>query len=102
MSKRVKYACKYKPEYEKKFDFVAKSKELDTNVHCTYCKKDFSIAAGGVNDITRHSQGAKHSAIAKAKRFSKPLSFTSLEDDIVSKVSLTDISSKFVCSVCYA
>ena len=85
-SKRAKYFCKYNPDWEKSFTFISKVKDNANAVHCSLCKKDFSIGAGGVNDIKRHKDSDKHKKMEKVIATTKPLPFA-MGQDHCSKVS---------------
>lgn len=86
-SKKAKYACRYNKDWEKKFTFVTPVKHDINSVHCTLCKKTFSIAAGGLNDITRHSHCKKHKEMVNIVSTTRPLMQTYASQDMSSKVS---------------
>ena len=66
--KKRKYASKFQESWltSKDFDGIAKSHKGETYAHCKYCRADFSVAAGGKNDIDRHVGGKKHKSSVKA------------------------------------
>ena len=70
---------------------VAKCLPPDENVYCTLCKTDFSIGAGGVNDIKRHAESKKHSQHEKAVKGSNLMTrYVSTGQEQIDKVSDTD------------
>ena len=84
---KAKYSCKFRPELCKEFEFITKSSTGNaSSVYCKYCRKDFSISAGGSNDIRRHALCQKHKDAEKAKKITKPLNFVSKNDDLTTKV----------------
>lgn len=64
-SKRAKYSCKYKAEWAREFTFIQPVAADNTSVCCSWCKSNFSVSAGGKNDISRHCQSAKHKSHKK-------------------------------------
>lgn len=61
---RCNYSCKFIKGWLKKFDFIQPTSN-DNTAYCTYRKLEYSIAAGGTNDITRHNKTSKHTEHSK-------------------------------------
>lgn len=80
-----KYSCRYRSAFEKEFPYVSKSSTSATSAYCKLCKRDFSVAAGGSNDIKRHAQCKKHKEAVKAKKITAALSFPQ-GNEMISKV----------------
>ena len=59
--KKPRYSCKFKSEWIKEFDFIAKSTKGMEYARCKVCGVDFSVSNSGRCDITKHSKTAIHS-----------------------------------------
>ena len=49
----------YLSSYTEKYAFIVRG-STDSKVKCTVCDSQFTISAGGMNDIKRHVQGPQH------------------------------------------
>ncbi len=58
--KGKKRVTTFKDTYKNDFPCIVESGEGPTYALCTVCRSDFSIAAGGANDIKNHIKTAKH------------------------------------------
>ena len=58
-SKRSKVSGKFKYTW-KLPKFITYSNKGNTFVHCKLCTSHFSVSHGGINDVKRHVEGAKH------------------------------------------
>lgn len=54
-----KRKCVFNEDLKKKYPFI-KHTFNESNVFCKHCSGNFSIAAGGNDDIVRHLKAAKH------------------------------------------
>ena len=60
------YSCKYKPEWEVEFPFVAQSPSSSSgNFFCRVCKKEISCRHQGKADVRRHEKGNEHQRIVR-------------------------------------
>ena len=55
----TKRICKWRKDFEENFK-VFKSRRGSSFAHCSICNADFSVAAGGINDVKRHLDTQKH------------------------------------------
>lgn len=54
--------CKYNKEWESKHPFLKPSTKKGENyAYCSYCKCDFSVSHGAMNDVKNHIKTKKHS-----------------------------------------
>lgn len=91
---KAKYLCKFNEKWTKDFQFIQKSEISDHYVFCTFCKTDFSIGAGGKNDISRHGKGKKHQEIDKALKNAHKISeFVPVGEKEIDKVRISSIIS---------
>ena len=96
--KKGKRSTTFKDTYKKDFPCIRESRKGPTCTHafCTECRSDFSLAAGGSNDIRNHIQTTKHQTNVKhanasntsptLDRFFRPDNF----DVINAEVTFTD------------
>ena len=54
--KKGKRRTTFKDSYKKDFPCIRESRKGPTHAFCTECRSDFSLAAGGSNDIRNHIQ----------------------------------------------
>jgi hypothetical protein len=84
---KAKYLCKFQEQWIKDFDFINKSVKSDNHAFCTYCRVDFSVGAGGRNDINRHTEAKKHKDHVKAlAKVTKMNQFIAIGNDQVDQV----------------
>ena len=57
----------FRSEYSEQFPFIIQGKNDDGSAFCKVCNCEFSIKYGGLNDITRHIGGQKHTQLYKQK-----------------------------------
>lgn len=87
--KKPKYASSYKAEWSKKYVFIHPVEGDKTKVTCGWCKCQFSVSHGGINDVTSHMDTKKHRQNDKAINSSRSLaSMFAVGGDSISKVSL--------------
>ena len=63
--KKGKRPTTFKDTYKKDFPCIRESRKGPTHSFCTECRSDFSLAAGGSNDIRNHIQTTKHQTNVK-------------------------------------
>lgn len=69
--KKAKRLCIYHEEWQKEYPYAMPSEKFGKSfIYCSYCKKDISIGAGGVNDLKRHAQCNRHMKHANAIKLS--------------------------------
>ena len=59
-AKKKRYSQKYRPEYHSKNKHIVSSSKGACYAYCTACRFDFSIAHGGLRDVTKHLERASH------------------------------------------
>ena len=82
--------CKYNMEWESKHPFLKPSTKKGENyAYCSYCKCDFSVSHGAMNDVKNHIKTKKHSVNHKAvEESSKISSHFSASGTMYEKVSV--------------
>ncbi|XP_074661129.1 zinc finger BED domain-containing protein 5-like [Tubulanus polymorphus] len=82
-AKKKRRMQKFREEYSMKYPCIEKSSKSKHHAFCAYCKSDFTVAYGGVDDIHRHMATSKHSEAAKALNKSKNItSFFVRKEDL--------------------
>lgn len=70
--KMPKGTCKFTEKLRGQYPYMRTTKS-DSDVECGKCRGNFSIASGGITEITRHLKSAKHQAALSAASSSQPL-----------------------------
>ena len=61
----------YRTAYTEKYAFIKPTTSDPSRVFCETCKSEFGIRYGGIDDVRRHVEGARHESKAKALESSK-------------------------------
>ena len=73
--KKMKRLCRFKQSWETEFEWCRKVSENDYKAFCTLCRREFSIAHGGLHDVSTHSKSELHLRAVDAARSSSIRSF---------------------------
>jgi len=58
--KPSKSYAKFKPEWTKSYSFIKSSTRGPQSAFCSVCSQHLSIKCGGIDDIKKHGETAKH------------------------------------------
>lgn len=89
--------CRYNMEWESKHPFLKPSTKKGENyAYCSYCKCDFSVSHGAMNDVKNHIKTKKHSvnhkAVVESSKISSHFPASGTMYEKVSKVYTTLLS----------
>ena len=81
----------YRTAYTEKYAFIKPTTSDPSRVFCETCKSEFGIRYGGIDDVRRHVEGARHESKAKAlesSKKSKPIKSYFATQNVVSNLDL--------------
>ena len=70
-NKKERRPVSFRKEYSIEFPCITSSRKGTQHAFCRICRSDFSVAAGGKNDINRHLEKQKHKNNEELERSSK-------------------------------
>lgn len=71
--KPSKTYAKFKPEWTKTYSFIKSSTRGPQNAFCSVCLQHLSIKCGGIDDIKKHGETAKHQRAALDSQSTKKM-----------------------------
>lgn len=58
--KRKKYLCQYRPTWTAEYPYLCSVSGNPLKAYCAVCRREFSVAHGGLSDVKQHAAGSEH------------------------------------------
>ena len=94
--KKRKVMQRYKAEYAEKYPVIRKSSVGDNHAFCILCGTDFSVAHGGMLDVKKHIETAKHKSKEHARASARKVTDMFPTDKNVSVIRAETFFTDFI------